>query len=138
MQVRANGSNPRVEHYALQVRTPKIEGCLLKVLAVSMRDHIVHAEHYPPIFGHPGERPMLEKMCNELSRSQMTNDFFWTVRNRAVCRHNLQSLEKKRWLQLLPASRSIAFISMNVLCPLPRTKEGNTFHIVDTDRYSKV
>lgn len=55
-----------VDHNEILVRPSKIDGCLQKVVPVSLRERILHAVSYLPIVGHQGERRMSDTMGNEI------------------------------------------------------------------------
>lgn len=52
----------------------EIDGCLRKVVPASRRERIVHAEDYPPIAKHLGERCMHDMIQKKCFRPLMAND----------------------------------------------------------------
>jgi Integrase zinc binding domain len=74
--------------------------------------------------------------------------FFWpriaeavyeTVRQCDVCaRNRIAEKRKKNPLRLFPAKGPLESVAMDILGPLPRTKQGNRFLLVIADRFSKV
>lgn len=52
------GSEVNIEDTRGLVRRTKTDGYLQKEVPVSLKNCILHAEHYPPIYGHPVELRM--------------------------------------------------------------------------------
>jgi Integrase core domain len=69
----------------------------------------------------------------------MASDVYEAVSNCDACAKN-RIIEKAKTnpLKLFPAEGPLEFVAMDILGPLPRTKHGNRFLLVITDRYSKV
>lgn len=95
-------------------------------MPVSLREQILHAEHYLPIAAHPGECRLYGTMQKNFSWPHSANAAYQTVAGR------------KRHLQLFPVSVTFGFIAMEILDPLTQTKNRNEFITVITDRYSKI
>jgi hypothetical protein len=69
----------------------------------------------------------------------MAADVYETVKRCEECARNLKT-ERNRTnhLKLFPAKGPLESVTMDVLGPLPKSKHGNRFLLVITDRYSKV
>jgi Integrase core domain len=69
----------------------------------------------------------------------IAEDVYETVRKCDVCaRNRIAEKRKTNPLKLFPAKGSLQSVAMDILGPLPRTKHGNRFLLVVSDRYSKV
>lgn len=62
MQIGMNGLVLHDSHIELLVQRTKFDSYLQSVVEVLLEEGRLHAEHYPSIDGHPGERWMLDKM----------------------------------------------------------------------------
>jgi hypothetical protein len=69
----------------------------------------------------------------------MVDNVYKMVRQCDACAHNRIS-ERKRTknLQLFPAKGQFESVAMNTLGPIPRTRHGNRFILVISDRFSIV
>jgi hypothetical protein len=69
----------------------------------------------------------------------MAIDIHQFVQNCASCaRKRLVTQKKTNYLKLFPPSAPLEFVSIDILGPLPETKEGNIFLLVMVDRFSKL
>jgi transposase InsO family protein len=69
----------------------------------------------------------------------MADDVYETNRQCDHCERNRMT-DKRHTnpLRLFPANEPLEAVAMDILGPLPRTKHGNRFLLVITDRFSKV
>lgn len=103
-----------------------------------LRERVFTLAHYPNCPGHHGR----DKMFNSLRR-----DFFWPRMSVDVSRISakcsscaskaLKNQKKVSKMTLLPSSRPLEFVAVDILGPLPKMKKGNRFLLVIGDRYSK-
>lgn len=73
-----SGSKSHGDYHQLFVHTSKINGCLQKVVLVSLRESILRTESYARIAGHPAERRMYDTMEKVLFCLHMANDAYLT------------------------------------------------------------
>ena len=112
---------------AHQIYAPKI-----------LRPRILLLAHYPRLAGHPGGTRMYQTLRRTFYWPSMALDVFNTVRQCSPCAKERLSLRKhSKFLKLFPAQRPLEFVAIDILGPLPRTKNGNKYLAVITDRYSK-
>lgn len=92
-----------------------MDGCLQKVVPESIKERIIHAEHYSRISRHPGERRIHDKIGKKFFWPHMKNDVCQVVRNFLTCAHNLKSLKHKRQMQLLSSTIHLEFVALDIL-----------------------
>lgn len=68
----------------------------------------------------------------------MANDVYATVYACKSCARNNPRYKRQRPLQVFPPSESLDFIAMDILDPLPRTRNGNQKVVVTTYWYVKL
>ena len=103
-----------------------------------LRSRILLLAHYPRLAGHPGGTIMYQTLRRTFYWPSMALDVFNTVRQCAPCAKERLSLRKhSRFLKLFPAVRPLEFVSIDILGPLTKSKRGNKYLVVMTDRYSK-
>ncbi len=62
-----------------------------------------------------------------------------TVRSYSHCAKERVKLRRhSKWLKLFPATRPLEFVSIDILGPFRKTKNGHENLLVITDRYSKL
>jgi Integrase zinc binding domain/Integrase core domain len=121
------------------VRKSPFDGSQQIVVTHSLVSRILYLEHYPPASGHPGAHRMFQAKRKTFFWPRIAEDVYETVRHCALCARNRISEERKtNPLKLFPANGPLESVSMDILRPLPRTKHGNRFLLVISDRYSKV
>jgi hypothetical protein len=70
---------------------------------------------------------------------KMVEGVYETVRMCDTCaRNRISERTHTNKLKLFPAKGPLEFMAMDILGPLPRTKHGNRFLLVISDRFSKV
>lgn len=67
----------------------------------------------------------------------MANYHYTTFSNCCKCARTRAGLKIKCYLELLPTSRPLQFVAMEILDPLPKTTTGSQFTVVITDWYTK-
>ncbi len=80
--------------------------------------------------------------------SDVTSEFYWpsmaldvvrTVRSCSNCaKERLKLRRHSKWLKLFSATRPLEFVSIDILGPFRKTKNGHENLLVITDRYSKL
>lgn len=128
-----------VDDDGLLIRIAPIDGSHQVVVPDSLTSRILYLEHYPPAVGHPGAHRMFRTMRRSFFWPRMAEDVYETIRQCDHCARN-RITEKRHTnpLRLFPANGPLESVAMDILGPLPRTKHGNRFLLVITDRFSKV
>ena len=122
----------------LIVRTAPIDGVEQIYAPKVLRSRILLLAHYPRLVGHPGGTRMYQTLRRTFYWPSMALDVFNTVRQCSACAKERLSLRKhSKFLKLFPAQRPLEFVAIDILGPLPRTKNGYKYLAVITDRYSK-
>lgn len=115
-----------------------MNGCLQKLEPESLKVRTLRAEHYHPMAGHQDERRIYDTMQKKFFWSHMAIDVYETVINCATCASINEPTKLKRHLQFFPASGPLKYVAVDILGSLSRTKNGNEYIIVMTDRYLKI
>jgi Integrase zinc binding domain/Integrase core domain len=128
-----------VDDHGLLVWRAPLDGSRQIVIPAVLRPRLLHLEHFPKVAGHPGMTKMFRSMRKRFLWKHMAADVSETIRQCPICAKNRVN-ERKRtsFLKLFPASSPLDYVSMDILGPLPKTKHGNLFLLVITDRFSKL
>jgi hypothetical protein len=109
------------------------------VVPYSLVPRLLYLEHYPAASGHPGAHCMFQTILRTFFWRKKIEDIYETVRQCEDCARNRFSERKDtNKLQLFPAKGPLESVAMDILGPLPRTKHGNRFLLVISDRFPKV
>jgi hypothetical protein len=120
------------------VRKSPFDGSQQIVVPQSMVSRILYLEHYPPAAGHPGAHRMFQTKLKTFFWPCIAEDVYETVRQCGLCARNRISEKRETNLKLFPSNGPLDSVAMYIIGPLPRTKQGNHFLLVISDRYSKV
>ena len=133
------GSAFNYDRDGVLVRRSALDGSVQRVIPVAFRTHVLQLMHAIPLAGHPGARRMYDTMRCEFYWPHMANDVYETVQRCESCAATRGTqYTKQKHLRLFPANGPLEFVAMDILGPLPKTKQGNQFVVVLTDRYSKL
>jgi len=123
----------------LRRRVPN-EGDAVQIVAPqTLRPRILHMLHNNVLSGHPGQTRMYYAVRRTYYWPQMAADIYATVRNCTTCARNRVKLRKRtNPLKLFPASEPLKDLCIDILGPLTKTKSGNRFLVVTTDRFTKL
>ena len=109
------------------------------VLPLTLRPRALILMHHSPMAGHPGQTRMYANMRRVFYWPQMAADIFGTVRRCYSCaRERLRQRKRFEPLQLFQPERPLEDVAIDVLGPLPETKNGYKYVLVVTDRFSKL
>lgn len=103
-----------------------------------MRPIILHLAHHSTLPGQQGERNMYNTLRREYIRRNMPTDVYNTVQNCQEYPRTGTKFKHQRQLQLFPPSGPLEFSVIDILGPLLRTRSGNEFVLIITDRTSKL
>lgn len=123
----------------LRRKHPTDPACLQIVLPETLRPRLLRLAHYAKLAGHPGQTRMYETLRRVYYWLHMAADIHATVRNCGSCARNRLKLRKHTQpLQLFPATGPLQSLAIDLLGPLTKTKRGNRFLLVITDRFTKL
>ena len=109
------------------------------ILPKPLRQRALLLAHYPVLAGHPGGSRMYQTLRRTFYWPSMAMDVYNNVRHCTSCAKERISLRKHAsYLSLFPAQNPLEFVAIDILGPLPRTSNGNRYHLVITDRFSKI
>lgn len=77
-------------------------------------------------------------MQREFFWPHIANDVYKTISTCSTCAWNSALPKLIKELQLLPTNGPLKFVAIDILGPLPRTRNENQYVIVMTDKYSKL
>lgn len=86
---------------------------------------LLHVYQNLPPFRHPTEHCMYDTMPREVYLPHMVNDVYKTVNASRKCIQDRGNKTRTRHPKLFQASVLLPFIVMDILRPLPKTKNGN-------------
>jgi hypothetical protein len=121
------------------VRKSHYDSTVQVVVPQSLVSRILYPEHYPPAAGHPGGHRMFQTIRKSFFWPRIAEEVYETVLQCDLCtRNRISEKRKTNPLKLFPANGPLESVAMDILGPLPRTKHGNRFLLVISDRYSRV
>ena len=124
------------EHAALWRRSPY--GNQL-VIPEALRRQVLHLEHHATVAAHPGMNRMYYAMRTKFYWPSMITDIHGIITTCATCAQNRLALRRHTSpLTLFPAKEPLTEVAVDILGPLVRSKAGNKFVLVLTDRFSKL
>ena len=110
------------------------------VAPAAIRPRLCVLGHFSAAAGHPGITKMTATMTRHWYWPSLARDCAAAVRRCPNCAEKrLKGGPKKSVpLTIFPPDRSLEFIAMDVLVPLPQTPRGNRFVLCIGDRFSKL
>ena len=127
------------DNRGILVRKAEIDGALQKVIPRKLRERVIALSHKPITQGHPGETRLYNTMRHSYYWPFMSGDLAEHVKTCRSCVMARGLLHKKQHkTKVFPPSGPLDDIAMDLLGPLPQTRNGNQFILVITDRYSKL
>ena len=95
--------------------------------------------HYAVIAGHSGQTRMKHTIQQTYYWPQMATDVMSTVRSCPNCAKNrIRLIKNSNPMKLFPATAPLESMAMDLLGPLKKSKAGNRFILVMTDRFTKL
>jgi Integrase zinc binding domain len=118
------------------VRVAPLDGVWQIVVPAALIPRLLHLEHYPRTVAHPGVPRMLRTIRRTYFWLNMAEDVLETVFQCDACARNRITLSRRtNPLGLFPANAPLQSVSMDILGPLPETRNGNRFMLVIADMY---
>jgi len=109
------------------------------VIPRSLVPRVLTLSHYPKGAAHPGETKLYRTLRRYFYWQTLAVDAIMAVKNCVSCARNRVKLRRHaKKLQLFPANGPLEYVSIDILGPLLRTRRGNRFLLVISDRYSKL
>jgi Integrase zinc binding domain len=104
-----------------------------------LQPRTLYMSHYPLLSGHPGATRMYQSMRRLFYWPAMAADAYATVRRCTTCsRDRIKLRQHNSFMKLFPAAGPLEFVALDILGPLPKTKGGNRYLLVISDRFSKL
>lgn len=123
--------------YGILFPASKIDGCLQKVVTVSLRAKNLLGVHFSWIVRPADRRRMYDTMRSKFFCPHMANGVSQTEQNCAPWTLNRKTLTNKPHLRLSAASSSLKSNTLDILSQLPWTINRIMFAIMITSGYSK-
>jgi hypothetical protein len=139
-QLAAPGSTCDEDADGLLVRLSPMTARTQVVVPRALRERVMSLAHYPRSSGHPGGTRLFASLRREFFWPQMAADCKAFVSRCPSCAR--KELKGKRrhtaLLKLFPPSAPLEFVAIDILGPLPKTKSGNRYLLIISDRFSKL
>lgn len=81
---------------------------------------------------------MYDTTRHHFYQAEMTDDIYNTVAKCISCTRNCRTNKNQTELQLFPPAGPFDFVAISILVSLPKTKGGNIYIVVATDRFTKL
>jgi Integrase zinc binding domain/Integrase core domain/RNase H-like domain found in reverse transcriptase len=123
----------------LLMRVSPLDNVAQIIVPQSMRERLLTLGHYPKSAGHPGGDRLFRTIRREFYWPAMAADcraFVSRCPSRAA--KQLKSQKKTSHMKLFPPNAPLEFVGIDILGPLPVTRDGNRFLLIITDRYYKL
>ena len=109
------------------------------VLPASLKHRVLRLAHYHIQAGHPGQTRMHNRVRRSFYWPHMAADIAVTVRECEHCAKNrVRLLKQANKMRLFPATTPLECVAIDILGPLPKSKDGYRFLLVITDRFTKL
>lgn len=118
------------------IRRANLDGAIQLIALKSLRGHILRLTNHPLLAGRPGGRWMYETLRRHVFWPHIAADVYSTLKTCQRCPKMQTKFAHQRQLEQFPANRSLKIIAIDILGPLPRTKEGMRYVVFMTDRYT--
>ena len=109
------------------------------VIPQSLKQRVLHINHYSRLAGHPGGRKMYQAISKDMYWPALAVDCYATGRRCPTCAKNRIKLRQHvQPLQLFPPSGPLESVAIDVLGELLKTARGNQYLLVISDRFTKL
>lgn len=93
--------------------------------------------HNSLLYGHLGEYRVYNFLRKTLYSPHLANDVYGTVRDSRAWGHNHTDGKRQQHLNHFIREGQLGYMCMDVLAPLPKSKQGNQYLVMMTDRNTK-
>jgi len=105
----------------------------------SIVEDVLRAGHSSPLAAHPGGSRMYQTLMDHYYWASLAADVFgWVAACPTCAKNRLVDMRSTAHMRLLPATDPFASLAIDVLGPLPRSREGYEYILVICDRFTKV
>ena len=133
------GSEYTIDAKGLLVRTSPLDKCAQIVAPEGMRKRIMYFVHKSVHAGHSGSSRIYSTLRRSYYWPSMAGDVQDYVANCQSCLRTKSTQYRPRHkLRLFPATKPLAFVALDLLGPLPKSKAGHDHILVITDRFTKL
>ena len=109
------------------------------VVPHSLKQKILHVNHYAKTAGHPGGRKLYQRIRRHFYWPALAVDCYATVKRCPHCASNRFKLRQNvSELQLFPANAPLESVSIDILAEFIRTPRGKEYLLVIVDRFTKL
>lgn len=110
------------------------------VVPERLRERLLTLYHFPAISGHIGVQRMIQTISRAWYWPSLTRDVTEFLKRCPSCaaQRLRRGPHRTTKLNIFPPDGPLEFIAMDVLGPLPKTKNNNRFCLVICDRFTKV
>ena len=128
----------RTSDDGLWVRPSELDENSPTVVPNALIPRVLRIAHNSIMAGHPGAQRLYKTLRKSFYWPRMIMDCYEHVRSCVSCsKKQLRTRTKTTFLKLFPPSRPLEFVGIDLLGPLPKTRRGNLYLLVITDRFSK-
>jgi len=115
------------------------EGTQQLLVPQSLVKDFLWAEHSSPLAAHLGGKRMYQTQRDHYFWPSLAVDVFGWVAACPTCEKNrLMCTQSKAFMRLFPATEPFAAMAIDLLGPLPRTREGYEYILTFCDQFTKV
>ena len=107
------------------------------VVSASLRDQIMMACHDYPLSGHLGYHQILDRICYCFYWPGMTRHVRFWVNSCQDCATKKQVIKNQGTLHPIPIDEPFKIVNVDIVGPLPKTQNGNTYILVFSDYLTK-
>ena len=109
------------------------------VVPHNLKQKVLHIYHYSRLAAHPGGRKMYHSIRRSMYWPSLAIDCYATVKKCPTSAKNRLKLRRNvSTLKLFPAQAPLESVAIDIFGELMKTKRGNKYLLVITDRFSKL
>ena len=109
------------------------------VIPHSLKERVLHINHYSRLAGHPGGKKLYHTLKKDMYWPSLSVDCYATARRCTTCAQNRIKLRQHtQQLKLFPATAPLEAVAIDVLGELIKTSRGYEYLLVISDRFTKL
>ena len=129
----------QVDEKGILCRRAPLDGSVQVVIPAALRQEILRREHEPVHAGHPGSTRMYNTMRRKYYWPSMVADVYaWVAQCSGCARNRVHGQTHTSLMRLFPATEPFSGLAMDLLGPLPTSRNGHRFILVICDRFTKL